>query len=552
MADETHPSLPSDVPRDAAWHRACQKAEILARVLAADGPRSAAVAQAAQELAITPRHVYALLSRYEPTRTVTVLLRRSGTRKRRITAAVEAIIRAGLKRYVRREQKSLRTIVTAIRDQATAAGERPPGINTVRRCLLLWYSDEQIVKRRHGARGHANRLHPRAGCIDATYPLERTQIDSTPTNILLVDANGVVIGRATLVIMVDVFSHAILGFCLSLEPPSAITTALCLQHAILPKEEWLAARKITHAWPMSGVPHEIFPDRGREFANSALSMGSADLRIHLETERRGNPNIRGIVERLLDIINELVSREPGTVTRSPAERRGYRADVHACLTFERFERIVGIAIAGIYNIEQKEYSLRIPRDDWTANIGRTVQRPYDRRTVLLQFLPGTERKLGPTGIQRFGLAYYSHDLDRYIVNADRYDKLLIRHDPRNISRIYVRLPDTGAYLPVGRRDGNTTPVSVWEHRAERQRKRLYGKAYASDRAQAREDIRGSVQEAVSVAARRRRAARAAERERLGTSAPPPLPLPEPPSPAPAMPNRTKRTFTVIEFWESKR
>jgi putative transposase len=125
----------------------------------------------------------------------------------------------------------------------------------------------------------------------------------------------VVIGRATLVIMVDVFSHAVLGFCLSLEKPSAITTALCIQHAILPKEQWLAERNVSYEWPMSGVPHEIFPDRGSEFRNSALARGCDDLRIRLETERRGNPHIRGIVERVRDIINELTSREPGTVTR---------------------------------------------------------------------------------------------------------------------------------------------------------------------------------------------------------------------------------------------
>jgi putative transposase len=549
MPDEPLPRLEGDAQSDAAWHRARRRAVALEAILAAEGPRSAAVAAAARELAISTRQVYALLRRYELARTLGSLLRRTGARGSRITPAVEQIIRAWLKRYLRRERKSLRAIVNCIRDDASAAGERPPGINTVQRCLRRWYTDEEIVKRRHGPRGHANRLHPRAGTIDATYPLERTQIDSTPTNILLVDAEGVVIGRATLVILVDVFSHAVLGFCLSLEKPSAITTALCIQHAILPKEQWLAERNVPYDWPMSGVPHEIFPDRGREFRNNALARGCDDLLIRLETERRGNPHIRGIVERVLDIINELTSREPGTMTRSPTERGGYRADLHACLTFERLERIVAIAIAGIHNVEQDERSLRIPLEDWKAGIDRTVQRPCDPDTVLLRFLPGEERKLGPTGIRRFGLDYYSHVLDPYIVNADRHGKLLVRHDPRNISRIYVRLPDTGAYLAVGRRDGIAGPVSLWEHRAERRRRRLHGAAYSGVRARARRDIDASAREAATLTSRRRRAARAAERERLGTSAPTPLPDPEP-APRPKLNLRKKRAFAINEPWES--
>jgi putative transposase len=202
-------------------------------------------------------------------------------------------------------------------------------------------------------------------------------------------------------------------------------------------------------------------------------------------------------------------------------------------------------------LEQKERSLRIPLDDWKANIDRTVHRPYDPAVVLLQFLPDKDRKLGPTGIQRFGLDYYCRDLDPYIINADRHGKLLVRHDPRNISRIYVRLPDTGTYLAVGRRDGMIKPVSLWEHKADRSRKRLHGLAYSAERAQARKDITKSVDQAVKIAKRRRREARAAERERLGTSAPTPLPDPEPASqPKLDLGTRKKRVFAVNEPWKS--
>lgn len=167
MPDAPLPRLEGDAQSNAAWHRARRRAVALEAILAAEGPRSAAVAAAARELALSTRQVYALLRRYELARTLGSLLRRTGARGSRITPAVEQIIRAWLKRYLRRERKSLRAIVNCIRDDASVAGERPPGINTVRRCLRQWYTDEEIVKRRHGPRGHANRLHPRAGTIRA-------------------------------------------------------------------------------------------------------------------------------------------------------------------------------------------------------------------------------------------------------------------------------------------------------------------------------------------------------------------------------------------------
>jgi hypothetical protein len=135
MSDKGLTRLGTDAQSDAAWQRARRRAVVLEAVLAAKEPRSEAIALAAQELGISIRQVYHLLRTYRSSERVSSLLRQESTRKARITSAVEKIIRAWLKRYLRREQKSLRVVVNCIRDDASAAGERPPGINTVRRCL---------------------------------------------------------------------------------------------------------------------------------------------------------------------------------------------------------------------------------------------------------------------------------------------------------------------------------------------------------------------------------------------------------------------------------
>ena len=49
--------------------------------------------------------------------------------------------------------------------------------------------------------------------------------------------------------------------------------------------------------------------------------------------------------------------------------------------------------------------------------------------------------------------------------------MLIRRDPRDLSRIYVHNPDDGGYLEVGYRELARPPVSLWEHRLARSRLR---------------------------------------------------------------------------------
>ena len=60
----------------------------------------------------------------------------------------------------------------------------------------------------------------------------------------------------------DVFSRMVLGFYISFDPPGALSTGLCISHAILPKEKWLARFGITTPWPCWGLPKTI-PRRQR-------------------------------------------------------------------------------------------------------------------------------------------------------------------------------------------------------------------------------------------------------------------------------------------------
>jgi putative transposase len=91
--------------------------------------------------------------------------------------------------------------------------------------------------------------------------------------------------------------------------------------------------------------------------------------------------------------------------------------------------------------------------------------------VLLAFMPGTERRISPQGVSMFALDYYSAWLGELVPQRDRLGKLELRYDPRDISHIYARDPETREFRSVERRDGMLVPMTLWEHEADRLQRR---------------------------------------------------------------------------------
>jgi putative transposase len=89
------------------------------------------------------------------------------------------------------------------------------------------------------------------------------------------------------------------GLYLALEAPSATSVALCLAHAILPKDGWLSERGIAGEWGAAGVPECLHLDNGREFHSEALRRGCEQYGIALEYRPVRTPHYGGHIERLI-------------------------------------------------------------------------------------------------------------------------------------------------------------------------------------------------------------------------------------------------------------
>ncbi len=541
---------------DVNWLSARRVARELDKVLDAAGPRRVAVARAAGELRLSTRRIYTLLARYRRERTVSSLLSRKGAaRRKRLDDDAEAIIAATLReQWLILEAPPLAPVVGEIRARCEAAGLRPPSYVAIRARAASLFSPEEIAKQRSANPNHLRRLKPRPGYISAPRPLAVTQIDHTPTDIQfveIIDGAGAFVGRAYLTILVDVFSRCILGFCLTLEAPSTLSVALCLAHAICPKEAWLESRGVAHAWPTLGRPKQIVTDSAKEFRGAAFQRGCAEYGVSIRLRNRGCVHEGGVVERLLGKLNGVIGRHDGATGRSVKDRDGYPSEKRACLTFADLERCVALAIID-HNNQMNEKTLKVPLDEWRAHVGDQSEAVDSSEAVLLNFLPGVQRRLTPQGVELFALHYYSPWLGVLVPERDRIGTLEIRYDPRDISRIYVRDPGDSAFRVATRRDGITTPLTLWEHRRDRREQRAAASRTTTEKIAITREIAAIVTAARATKTLARRSSKAELRDKVRSTkaahAPKPHqimePVVEPPAPHPV---RAKRLLP-IESW----
>jgi putative transposase len=371
------------------------------------------------------------------------------------------------------EAPPLAPVVAEIRARCEEADLAAPSYVTVARRIPSLFGPEEIARKRSANAKHLQRLKPRPGYIHAARPLDVCQIDHTPTDINfveVVEGGGEFVGRAYLTMVIDVATRCILGICLTLEAPSALSVALCLAQALCPKDAWLAVRHIEHGWPMFGRPRLLVTDSAKEFKGHAFQRGCEDHGIRIRYRDRGRVHHGGVIERLLGKLNAVLATQPGSTGRSVADRDGYPAQRRARLSFADLERCVTLAVID-HNLQENAETLKVPAKEWERYGQDATHFDDDPARVLLAFMPGSERRVSPQGVSMFALDYYSPWLGGLVPQRDRLGRLEVRYDPRDISHIYIRDPETREFRPVERRDGSLAPMTLWEHVGDRVHRR---------------------------------------------------------------------------------
>ncbi|MCA9182915.1 MAG: transposase, partial [Planctomycetales bacterium] len=322
---------------------------------------------------------------------------------------------------------------------------------------------ESLLLRRKGRRQAERQLEKtlsdsREGVLG---PGSRYQIDSTVVDVYLASRlnRNRVVGRPTLYIVIDVFSGAIVGFYIGLEPACWMGAVMALLSTLDDNESVCRDYGIPipdGAWPMRGFPRVLLGDGGEVSRQRGEVLGM-NFGVTIETARPYDGAAKGLVEKSFNVVQRpLGEYVPGYVEKDFQVRgsRDYRLD--AMLTVEELKAYLLAEIVK-FNLRPRRAH---PEDVWFVPTGaalspvelwkwgettlRSEARHFSKRSAEPLLFVAAIGTVTRSGIRfRKGLYYISSELltaSWFNSAVEKKEKLKVAHDPRDVSRIYVFPP----------------------------------------------------------------------------------------------------------------
>lgn len=469
--------VPRDERDEREWADALARAECLRRL--PERPSPGEIADAMAELGISRSTLFRWLKRFRKDDRVSSLLDRKPGRRPGIDAfapEVKVIVDEEIRSfYATPERPTLTRLWRHVVADCRRNRLPPPAIRRLK-AYIATFDAEALSRRRDGkARADAQFL-ALPGEFSAQRPLQVVQIDHTKVDVTVVDPiERQPLGRPTLTVAIDVCTRMVLGFHLSLEAPSVTSVALCLTHAIIDKTHWLGERGISLDWPTSGVPECIHVDNGAEFRARAFRRGCDDHNITIAWRPPGTPRFGGHIERLIGTMMGAVHLLPGTHFSNVQERGDYDSEARAVMTLRELESWLALEIFGYHSAVHRGIG-RPPVAAWSEAVASCPTRQArDPLAFLIDFLPFEMRVLRRTGIHLHNICYWSDSFAPWIGRCD--DKVVVKYDPRNLARVFVKLDDTYIVAPTR---SPRPAITLWEQRAALRVQRARGRGEVNE------------------------------------------------------------------------
>lgn len=461
-----------------------------------DGERTTEqVEAAAKELKVHRSSVYRYLAKGKKSLGVSVFLRlgRSDQGKTRLDPERKKIVEDAIdSEYLTEQRKPARAVVDEVTKKCKEKGLKPVHRNTVY-ARIKQIPKNELDEKRYGGKYAAERYTPLTGSFPgADYPLAVVQMDHTPIDVILVDdVTREPINRAYITLAIDVYSRMVVGFYISLDPPGALSTGLCLSNAILPKKEFLQSVGLDpdlFDWPCWGKMDMIHTDNAKEFRGTMMARAAKEHGLIAERRPKGQPKFGGHVERGFRTFMARVHELPGTTFSNVQARVDYDSAGKAVMSLNALRTWFTAYIAGVYNHSPHAGLNDFPPIHvWTEGMlhgspgmpGPGTPEPVENPERLrLDFLPFFEGTVQEDGIRWNNIKWFSHALVRLIPVIDpktgRKRRYTVRYDARDLSRLWLFEPDREDYIEVPYANLLRFPVSLWE--VKRANKRLRAEA----------------------------------------------------------------------------
>jgi putative transposase len=472
---------------DADWSAALKREAVIRPLAEHVRLSELAVLEAAESLGVGRVTIYRLVNRYKrrPQTSSLLPLKRGRAEKSQFLDPVrEDLIAVCIKEfYLTRERPSLGALFQEVKRRFAERELPSPNYRTVRRRVEA-LDARVVIRKREGSKAARDKLGPvGVSTLRPDVPLDTVQIDHTLVDVIVVDQQQrLPIGRPWLSLAIDIATRSVVGFQVSLEPPSALAVSLLLSHAVLPKAQWLADRELhTVEWPMGGLPRAIHLDNAKEFHSEALVRGCQEYSIQIDHRPPGQPHFGGHIERLIGTMMGAVHLLPGTTFSNVSERASYDAEGRAVLSLPELERWLALQIAGVYHLSEHSALGKTPLAAWQEGVAarkQPIRYPANAEEFFLDFLPAQARRIQRDGIHLHKIRYWESVLSPWAGRLK--ESLLVKYDPRNLSRVFVRDPN-GRHWAVPYAELGQPPIALWELVEARKRLRQSGAREQSER-----------------------------------------------------------------------
>jgi hypothetical protein len=329
---------------------------------------------------------------------------------------------------------------------------------------------QDFFRKRFGERRYKLRFRELKGnsTREAPYPGALYQIDATIADIYLVSRlnRRHVIGRPTIVVIIDVFSRMIVGICVRFEREGWNVINLALKNATEDKVQFCKKYGVDISkdeWPVLGLCDAITGDRGPMLGYNADNL-VAGLKMRVSNLPPYRADWKGIIEQMFRLLNiRVIDQLPGAL--NPEKERGDRdIRLDAVLDINQF---TGILIKAILYHNNHHYMdwyeldkdmiasnlMPIPRELflWGQKNRSGKPRYRDSESIRIHLLPGDEATVTRRGIRFKGEFYTCEKAEeenwRFIARNRSTWKEDIAYDPRIPEIIYLRPKDGSPSIP---------------------------------------------------------------------------------------------------------
>lgn len=341
-----------------------------------------------------------------------------------------------------------------------------PSIAQLRYHIRTRYTRRKRLVAREGKVNFDRDFRPLLGSETrkASGPGQIFEIDATVADVYLVsmDDPNQIVGRPVVYIVVDVWSHMVVGLYVGFEGPSWQGVMMAIENTSMDKVEFCAQYdlEITEdEWPCHYMPQHFFADRGEMESEKADSLGRA-LGIKLKNAPPYRADLKGIVEQQFRTLNlTLQPWMPGAVKKDYKKRGGPDYVLDAKLTLKDFTKMIIELILHRNNFHymqhypldkalSKDQVNPVARELWNWGIAHDhFLQEVHPDIVRLNVLPEIEVTASSEGIHFEGMFYGSEELANqgWFVQGKSI-KTLIAYDRRCMNYVYVKVDNGRGFM----------------------------------------------------------------------------------------------------------